>query len=1405
MHRGVGAAKLGGSEAMTATKYYDGVLEAQCRQPPLAELPPFDIERLRATGLRARLTSYLLEDPRWALSLLRRFWPMLRIGRLLLVTRNADVREILERQDVFHTPYGPEMTEIAGGHNFILGMQDGAEYRRMKSIVLSAFPVDEVERVVRPLAARHAQETMLRAEPDFDVVDKLLKIVPVRICRDYYGLRIDNEKAFADWANALSGLFFADPFANPVARELAVVAADRMKRVIDRSMEAVRDGTTNRSTPLGRLVTLLDDDPSALSVGEIHSIMLGMVAGFAPTNLLAGANCLDVVLSRADARRAIEEAIAAKDDALLERAIVEAMRFKPIWIGPFRYTDRDAVIAAGTSRERVVKAGTAVMPATLSAMFDPDAVADPDTFDAGRPKRDYLVFGHGIHQCIGAAIARVQIAECFRAIFSKPAVQRAKGSAGRLSRLGAYPESLKVVFEPAPLSKAVEHSMVTVVFECERGVSAEKLREKVDQLGNPANEPIAAALDASGIVHFASLAVVGEPASSTASGSDDRTYLVLELSGDGTNEDVVRAFADHAGPLVRGILEEAAGLEPREPLEGFMRRRMLTVSLTFGSNAGLVFSGTPGHSLARIRAEAALENVTSEIVAETQASGEGAGAVLAKVREALAGDDAWRWALEPAQSLLESPRGSGWAAAKRTLRAPAVLVTVGVSLLLCWSITYGLVFGYVPGFFRNLLVLGTSLVLTLIGVSMLLAFIGLVLFLLLRRLEKRDEPSSAQPDPAVVADILARENHFLQNNLTAVSVMKPGILRRLALRLSFYLISIAARHVYRPGFLGNINTIHFARWVLLPGTGRLVFFSNYGGSWEGYLEDFIAKASFGLTGVWSNTVGFPRTRALFYEGSSDGDRFKRWARAQQIPTLFWYSAYPDLNTDRIRINSLIRSGIARAETESEAQDWLRLFGSKPRPPGTLQTEEIQSIFFGSLGPLCHSQMTAIHIPDGLAGAKKKAWLQFVASRTSFGNGLPAEHAAMVMFGPEGLARLGLETGKPGCGLEAFPTVFRHGMGAEPRSRILDDVGSSAPENWGWGSAAKPVDAVVICYAATVKTLAQDIRELRENTEEAGMAVVATLPLVIKREGKQAIEHFGFADGVSQPVVKGTPRANRSVAPMHLVEPGEFLLGYRDESGRYPPTPTVPSASDPRGFLPALEDDDQPLFGSGTAPRDFGRNGSFVVVRQLEQHVETFRSFCRQAAADARSQTGDPLIDERWVAAKMVGRWPDGTSLVRNPNGREGRRPDNDFSFAAEDPQGLLCPFGSHVRRSNPRDSLGDDRDLQIRINNRHRILRCGRTYQQGRRKGLLFMCLNADIERQYEFMQQSWVSAGSFHGLRAEKDPTIGMNGGQGRFSIPSADGRLVLKNLPDFVTTRGGGYFFMPSRSSLNYLLSRL
>ena len=133
---------------------------------------------------------------------------------------------------------------------------------------------------------------------------------------------------------------------------------------------------------------------------------------------------------------------------------------------------------------------------------------------------------------------------------------------------------------------------------------------------------------------------------------------------------------------------------------------------------------------------------------------------------------------------------------------------------------------------------------------------------------------------------------------------------------------------------------------------------------------------------------------------------------------------------------------------------------------------------------------------------------------------------------------------------------------------------------------------------------------------------------------------------------------------------------------------------------------------------------------------------------------------------------------------------------------MRCPFGAHIRRANPRDSFDPGSNDQIGISNRHRILRVGRQYEDNGKTGLLFMCLNGDIERQFEFVQQTWLMSPSFHGLSCEKDPVLGDGeAGACGFTVPSRYGPLALSPMPAFITTRGGGYFFMPGRRLIEYL----
>jgi Dyp-type peroxidase family len=310
----------------------------------------------------------------------------------------------------------------------------------------------------------------------------------------------------------------------------------------------------------------------------------------------------------------------------------------------------------------------------------------------------------------------------------------------------------------------------------------------------------------------------------------------------------------------------------------------------------------------------------------------------------------------------------------------------------------------------------------------------------------------------------------------------------------------------------------------------------------------------------------------------------------------------------------------------------------------------------------------------------------------------------------------------------------------------------------------------------------------------------------------SIEPFGFADGISQPLIKGTRKWYEDPSDLHGVEPGEMILGYPDNRGYYPPTPQVTAKQDSRDDLPLVPSQlpgRWPQFGTDcyNAPRDFGRNGSFLVIRQLEQDVAGFNAYLGKVAQEKQADWPDLNITPEWLAAKMVGRWKNGTSLVRNTSGIERPEIDNDFLLGQDDPEGLKCPFGAHIRRANPRDSLKPGDKDQIAISNRHRIFRVGRPYVEqgagsdGEAKGLLFMCVNGDIERQFEFIQQTWITSPFFHGLGRENDPLVAGVRHDGTFSIPTHRGTITLRNMSSFVRARGGGYFFLPSRSALRFL----
>lgn len=359
--------------------------------------------------------------------------------------------------------------------------------------------------------------------------------------------------------------------------------------------------------------------------------------------------------------------------------------------------------------------------------------------------------------------------------------------------------------------------------------------------------------------------------------------------------------------------------------------------------------------------------------------------------------------------------------------------------------------------------------------------------------------------------------------------------------------------------------------------------------------------------------------------------------------------------------------------------------------------------------------------------------------------------------------------------ESYPLEFLEGMVQEQRSRTLGDFGPNDPEHWRWGNDGA-IDGYLLIAAESEASADLALKAVAEAV--SGMRTLQIIEAHIPDNRKEA---FGFMDGISQPIIKGTDRSkvvkakNSKDYALNATEAGEFILGYPDGSKKTPRSPAI-----------QCNDTELKPHDSFESAKDFGRNGSYVVIRQLAQDVKGFEAFEKSL----ESQYPD-------VAAKLMGRDKEGKTLSLDKG-----RDTNDFDYL-KDPQGLGCPIGAHVRRTNPRSTVhASSEEASLSVTNRHRIIRRGRNYAlDDGEVGLLFVCLNASINRQFEFIQSTWSNDPFFQGLSDEVDPIIGTQRNNAEyFTIPKQPFRKKCK-IPQFVTVKGGAYFFMPGISSLKVL----
>lgn len=440
--------------------------------------------------------------------------------------------------------------------------------------------------------------------------------------------------------------------------------------------------------------------------------------------------------------------------------------------------------------------------------------------------------------------------------------------------------------------------------------------------------------------------------------------------------------------------------------------------------------------------------------------------------------------------------------------------------------------------------------------------------------------------------------------------------------------------------------------------------------------------------------------------------------------------------------------------------------------------------------------------------------------------------------------LGLRAlGVPTRTLRGMPDEFIDGMAG--RCAILGD---DTPENpisawdevWDPKGSGKDVHILVMLNAQDaggrpVPALEQAQKDVEELCEKLGGVELLAghkgpdrrwqhLEALRDSQGRPcAKEHFGYTDGISDPVFEGQyPKgeekersvgsgASNGAGEWRPLAAGEFLLGWPDEAQEIP---------------------------GGAMPLDFSRNGTFVAYRKLHQDVDAFKQWIDRTAARLQQAWKLPSLEaaRETLLAKVAGRWSDGVPLdvaatwaewqdfnrrcppadghvVRDDSARQAALVD--FLYRT-DPDGVKCPMGAHIRRVNTRDML-DPRGTSKKpgdwmgsaLNNRRRILRRGLPYGHATNAdgehGIVMLVVCASLQRQYEFVQQQWLNYGLDANSGNDCCPLVGNHGPGDKFVIPAdpegGDPPFIATDLRQFVQTRGGDYFFLPSLTALRMI----
>lgn len=395
------------------------------------------------------------------------------------------------------------------------------------------------------------------------------------------------------------------------------------------------------------------------------------------------------------------------------------------------------------------------------------------------------------------------------------------------------------------------------------------LDDKIDSLKTVLSDQKSAlkkALESIGTIHYARWVIIDKH---EIDGEELAAQLVFSSNFDGDIDQHIQDLDTYLGDLLDAVYENCEGYTSHDRLQFLKKIRIKEAAF---------YQGSPGRTVGQIKQERQLRNKCLEVINATDWTGKSAKEIHRSLQQTVLSDPEFEWAKEKAKE----PRVN-------------------------WI---GLFF---------------------VGILLLIIFPFLLLWTIFMRLafERTAVNNADLPDPNQLSDehmenMVQEEDFFYQNQFSQIMDMQPGFARLMTVNFFYWQTRLLVKVLFVKGKLMGIPTIHFARWIQVNDKKRMLFFSNFDGSWTQYLGDFIDKSGWGLNAIFGNTIQFPETYFLFFGGAYNQLKFLGWSRRYQIYTPIWYTAHDDLKQSikNINNNTIIRNGLSKSLNEKQAEAFL---------------------------------------------------------------------------------------------------------------------------------------------------------------------------------------------------------------------------------------------------------------------------------------------------------------------------------------------------------------------------------------------------------------------------------------------------------------------------------------------------